>query len=543
VTTFTLGHFGQVDPNTHLFPSYEQPERAIGGSYDLYSFYDDAAHSTIHYYYHFSTNGDTATYTVLNSSQQPENSPHAVGQYYLKVSPDSFGNHSWFGFVVSPTYTDYTDSAGDTSATALNLGTVTSSITHSDTLFTLFDRTLNANSLDPDFSTPLVSDQHDFYKFHINSEGNVTISTSGSFDSYILYGGPQGNIGSSFNQQITSSQPIHLIAGDYTLEVADSATTVAVGASVIETRNSHYEDYDSYTFTIGFTATTTNPTTGHAKPGQDFNGDHYADVLFHNNSTGDTGYSDLHNGNAWHGLGGSAAYGVVGTGDFNHDGYSDVLFRNNSTGDTGWSDLHNSTAWHGLGAGSTAYTVASTGDFNGDGYSDILYHNNATGDTGYSDLHNGNAWHGLGGSAAYGVVGSGDFNGDGYSDVLFRNASTGDTGWSDLHNGNAWHGLGGSAAYNVVATGDFNGDGASDVLFRNNSTGDTGWSDLHNSNTWHGLGAGSTAYTVASTGDYNGDGYSDILYHAATGDTGYSDVHNGNVWHGLGGSASYLVVA
>jgi hypothetical protein len=89
---------------------------------------------------------------------------------------------------------------------------------------------------------------------------------------------------------------------------------------------------------------------------------------------------------------------------FNRDGSSDALFRNNSTGDWGWSDIHNN-AWHPLGGSSSAYTVAGIGDFNNDGSSDALFRNNSTGDWGWSDIHN-NAWHPLGGSSnAYQIVG------------------------------------------------------------------------------------------------------------------------------------------
>jgi uncharacterized delta-60 repeat protein len=294
------------------------------------------------------------------------------------------------------------------------------------------------------------------------------------------------------------------------------------------------------------TGTITNDDTNHA-PINDFNGDGFSDVLWRDNSSGDTGYTDFHAGNAWHGLGASStAYSVVGTGDFNADGFSDALWRNNSSGDTGYTDFHGGNAWHGLGASSTAYSIVGTGDFNGDGFSDILFRSAASGDTGYSDQHNANAWHGLGAaSTAYSVVGTGDFNGDGFSDVLWRNNSSGDTGYSDLHNGNAWHGLGvSSTAYNVAGTGDFNGDGFADVLWRNNSSGDTGYTDIHGGNAWHGLGASSTAYSVVAVGDYSGDGFDDILYrNAASGDTGYSDLH-ANAWHGLGAaSTDYLVVA
>jgi hypothetical protein len=228
--------------------------------------------------------------------------------------------------------------------------------------------------------------------------------------------------------------------------------------------------------------------------------------------------------------------------DYNGDGFSDILFRNNSTGDTGYTDIHNNV-FHSLGGSPAAWSVAGSGDYNGDNFADILFRNNSTGDTGYTDIHN-NVFHSLGGSpAAWSVVGSGDYNGDTFSDVLFRNNSTGDTGYTDLHN-NVFHSLGGSpAAWSVVGSGDYNGDTFSDILFRNNSTGDTGYTDIHN-NVFHSLGGSPAAWRGVASGDYNGDNFSDILFrNNSTGDTGYTDIHN-NVFHSLGGSpAAYLVVA
>jgi glucose/arabinose dehydrogenase len=237
-------------------------------------------------------------------------------------------------------------------------------------------------------------------------------------------------------------------------------------------------------------------TTVGAAIKSDFNGDGFSDILWRNNSTGDTGYSDIHNG-VFHDLGGSpTTYNVAGAGDFNGDGFSDILWRNNSTGDTGYSDVHNGV-FQSLGGSTTAYGVAGVGDFNGDSFSDILWRNNSTGDTGYSDIHNG-VFHSLGGSTtAYSVAGVGDFNSDSFSDILWRNDSTGDTGYSDIHNG-VFHSLGGSPApYSVANIGDFNGDSFSDILWRNNSTGDTGYSDIHN-NVFQSLGGSPTAYLVVA---------------------------------------------
>jgi hypothetical protein len=283
--------------------------------------------------------------------------------------------------------------------------------------------------------------------------------------------------------------------------------------------------------------------TGLKATSNDYNGDNFSDILFRNNSTGDTGYTDIHN-NVFNSLGGSpTALSVVGAGDLNGDGFNDILFRNNSTGDTGYTDIHNNV-FNSLGGSPTAYSVVGVGDFNGDNFGDILFRNNSTGDTGYTDIHN-NAFNSLGSSpAALSVVGVGDFNNDGFSDILFRNNSTGDTGYTDIHN-NAFDSLGGSpAAYSVVGVGDFNGDGFSDILFRNNSTGDTGYASVEKDGFYQGLGGSPVAWSVVGASDYSGDGFSDVLFRDnSTGDTGYTDIHN-NVYHSLGGSpAAYLVVA
>jgi hypothetical protein len=199
----------------------------------------------------------------------------------------------------------------------------------------------------------------------------------------------------------------------------------------------------------------------------DVNFDGTPDLLYRNNATGDTGYYEMFNAAdsvfenpGWYDIGAtSTAYSVVGTGDFNADGNPDILFRNNSTGDTGFytKTIANPWTWHDIGASATTYSVVGVGDFNGDGTSDILYRNNTSGDTGFYAIVNGvnTGWHDIGASStAYSVVAVGDYNSDGTSDILYRNNTTGDTGFYAIVNGaNAgWHDIGAaSTAYHVVA--------------------------------------------------------------------------------------------
>jgi hypothetical protein len=51
----------------------------------------------------------------------------------------------------------------------------------------------------------------------------------------------------------------------------------------------------------------------------------------------------------------------VGIGDYLATGNADVMFRDNTTGDTGFYAISNgvNTGWHDIGASSTAYHVVS----------------------------------------------------------------------------------------------------------------------------------------------------------------------------------------
>jgi hypothetical protein len=291
----------------------------------------------------------------------------------------------------------------------------------------------------------------------------------------------------------------------------------------------------------------------------DFTGNGTSDVLFRDDTSGDTGFYTISNGanSGWSDIGASStAYNVVGVGDFTGNGTDDVLYRSASTGDTGFYLISNgaNAGWHDIGASSTAYSVVGVGDFTGSGTDDVLYRNNSTGDTGFYEIVNGanTGWHDVGASStAYSVVGVGDFTGSGTDDILYRNNSTGDTGFYEIVNGanTGWHDVGASStAYSVVGVGDFLGNGTDDILYRNNLTGDTGFYAISNGANvgWHDIGASSTAYSVVATGDYLGNGISDVLFRDnTTGDTGFYAIVNGaNAgWHDIGASSTAYHVA
>jgi autotransporter-associated beta strand protein len=232
---------------------------------------------------------------------------------------------------------------------------------------------------------------------------------------------------------------------------------------------------------------------------EDFTFDRTSDILFRNNSTGDTWFEAMSNGApaGWNQIGGSnTSYAEVGEGDFYGTGTTDILFRNNSTGDT-WIEAISSGAfagWSQIGGSDTHYSVVGVGDVYGNGTDDILFRNNSTGDTWFEAMSNGAfaGWHQVGGSdTSYVVVGLGNFYGNGTSDILFRNNATGDTWIEALSNGSfaGWHQVGGSDThYAVAGVGDFTGNGTDDILFRNTSTGDT-WFEAISSGSFAGWGS------------------------------------------------------
>jgi hypothetical protein len=297
-------------------------------------------------------------------------------------------------------------------------------------------------------------------------------------------------------------------------------------------------------------------------PSDEFNNNNTSDILFRNASTGDTWFEAMSNGapstpNAWQQVGGSdTKYAVVGTGDFHGTGTSDILFRNNSTGDTWFEAISNGAfaGWNRIGGSNTSYGAAGIGDFYGTGTSDILFRDASTGDTWLETISNGAfaGWNPVGGSDTnYSVVGVGDFYGTGNDDILFRNNSTGDTWIEQMSNGAfaGWHQIGGSDThYSVVGVGDFFGTiGNDEIVFRNNSTGDTWIEAILNGAFvgWEQIGGSNTNYSVVGIGDYFGSNTSDILFrNNSAGDTWFEAITNGQFpgWHQVGGSNTAYAV-
>ena len=259
-------------------------------------------------------------------------------------------------------------------------------------------------------------------------------------------------------------------------------------------------------------------------PRNDLNGDHHADILWHNDngavSIWDSGQIDHAHiisgpGNV------SNSWQIAGTGDFDGNGISDILWRNGNGAASIWfnSDINHARIITDPIQMSTSWHIAGTGDFNGSGTSDVLWQN----DNGAIEIWDAgnytitdNVAPGVV-AASWHIAGTGDFDGSGSTDILWRNdngaVSIWDSGQIDRAHivsaagvvGNDWH---------IAGTGDFNGDGKSDILWRNDNGAASIW-DSGQINGAHIIAAAGdvpTSWHVADTGDYDANGHTDILW-------------------------------
>jgi hypothetical protein len=291
---------------------------------------------------------------------------------------------------------------------------------------------------------------------------------------------------------------------------------------------------------------------------KDFNADGYSDLVWRNSSTGASAVWLMNGAIPGNGSGltnlqfQNNAFSCVGVGDFDANGKADIVWRNNTTGQTIMWLMNGVNAVAGSGEFANVpapWQIVGIGDFNGDGKSDLLWRNMGTGQNAIWLLDTLNV---LGGSGEitqiadqnWHVGGVGDFNADGRSDILWRNDVTGVSAmW--MMNGTTLLGDSGltnlqlGSSYRAAAVGDFDGDGYSDVMWRNISTGANIIWLQHGTVTQPGSGAIGTVpdvnWNVSAVGDYNADGKDDIVWrNDTTGDTSIWMLNGANFAPGSG---------
>ncbi len=272
----------------------------------------------------------------------------------------------------------------------------------------------------------------------------------------------------------------------------------------------------------------------------DFNGDGHADMLWRNAITGDVRlwllddyYYPQHANRIQHQfelLRGRPDWTPTHVGDLDGDGTSDIVWRNESTGETALWLLSEGIYLRGaVVVADPAWRVTHVGDFDGDGTTDLVWHNAIDGRT-LLWLSQGaafHAWSVLLQHPDWKVQHTGDFDGDGKSDLLWRNRATGETAmW--LLDGTAMRSgaiVQANGAWTVEVVGDLDGDGRDDLVWSGpNQEAAVYWMDGTSRRAGARLPAG-TGVPVA-VADFEADGVADLLIRSAQGFVRYQ-------WNGL----------
>jgi len=191
---------------------------------------------------------------------------------------------------------------------------------------------------------------------------------------------------------------------------------------------------------------------------RDFDRDDQTDLLWYNSNTGElqvwfmAGYRIKRRATVVSEYGSPMFIGppwkVVGANDMNGDGYADIVWHNDQTGETQLWLMNGTSIWlrrtvlaeNGISPifVGLPWSIVATDDINMDGRPDIIWHNAASGETQIwymnTDRITGRAtvyWENNTGPAFVGlpfhITGSSDFDGDGFTDILWHNETTGET--------------------------------------------------------------------------------------------------------------------
>lgn len=237
----------------------------------------------------------------------------------------------------------------------------------------------------------------------------------------------------------------------------------------------------------------------------DFNGDSKPEIIWQNANTPGTVVAWFLNGLAFssstvmiNDLTVPAGWIPVAEADFNGDGKADILWHNELTGQILLFVMNGTTkvAEQAIGAADPAWHIMGAADFNGDGHPDILWQNYASGQlfiwfmtsnngvastmnpflgiNVYSLQPNGSMTIATLGDKTWRVVGVADLNGDGKPDLIWQHPTGNLSGWymSGALATSAIDVPFNDPTWRVRGVGDLNGDGHPDLLFQKTDTGD-----------------------------------------------------------------------
>jgi Lectin C-type domain len=172
------------------------------------------------------------------------------GTYFIKVTGATFGAEmALFAFG-----RELADPDGNLKDRAVDLGTWSSiNVNQSNQqLGFVYDRVLHPNpgGFVETRNNLLIDDKVDWYKFTLTNTETIDFTASGKYGGFVLTGRLSGNLGTTITTTIASGDQITLQAGDYSLEVFGSTTSVIAGGNGIIEFDSDKEFVDSYSFAL-----------------------------------------------------------------------------------------------------------------------------------------------------------------------------------------------------------------------------------------------------------------------------------------------------
>ena len=250
----------------------------------------------------------------------------------------------------------------------------------------------------------------------------------------------------------------------------------------------------------------------------DFNADGVADLLWHNNGTGESEIWLSADSAAIRAVTrvNSTDWRIVATGDFNGDDRADIVWHNQLTGaGTIWKSGNYATQQGLTRITDPAWAIAGTGDYDGDGNDDLLWRHATSGKNAIWKSGNYRTQQAITAvtDVLWQAAGSGDFDGDGRDDILWRHATSGRNAiWrgGDYRHQQAVTAIT-NVEWNVEAVGDFDGDGLDDLFWRHANGANSIWRAAAYTRQLA-VPKQATRWALGASADYDGNGKDDLVW-------------------------------